>query len=92
MAAPELVDGGAAEQAAAQQRAGRSDSHPMSILRTGVSLLSHTDPEVEDNSPAAELRKAKRLTAQIATAIGHIHSGTIAGKLNGVMPATTPSA
>ena len=27
-----------------------------------------------------------------ATAIGHIHSGTMAGKLNGVMPAVTPSA
>ena len=26
-----------------------------------------------------------------AIAIGNIHSGTIAGKLNGVMPATTPS-
>ena len=26
-----------------------------------------------------------------ATAIGHIHSGTMAGKLNGVMPAVTPS-
>ena len=27
-----------------------------------------------------------------ATAMGHIHSGTMAGKLNGVMPAVTPSA
>lgn len=27
-----------------------------------------------------------------ATAIGHIHSGTMIGKLNGVIPATTPSA
>ena len=26
-----------------------------------------------------------------ASATGNIHSGTIAGKLNGVMPATTPS-
>ncbi len=26
-----------------------------------------------------------------AIAFAHIHSGTIAGKLNGVMPATTPS-
>ena len=25
------------------------------------------------------------------SATGYIHSGTIAGKLNGVMPATTPS-
>ncbi|MNW10387.1 hypothetical protein D3C71_2075940 [compost metagenome] len=27
----------------------------------------------------------------VAIAIGNIHIGTIAGKLNGVMPATTPS-
>jgi len=27
-----------------------------------------------------------------ATAMGHIHSGTMAGKLNGVMPAVTPRA
>lgn len=45
-------------------------AHPMSILRTGVSWLSHFDPEVEDNSPAAELRKAKRLVARIPTIIG----------------------
>ena len=29
--------------------------------------------------------------AAVAMAIGNIHIGTIAGKLNGVMPATTPS-
>ena len=27
----------------------------------------------------------------VAIAIGAIHSGTMTGKLNGVMPATTPS-
>jgi 2-methylcitrate synthase/citrate synthase II len=46
------------------------NAHPMSILRTGVSLLSHLDPDCEDNSPAAELRKSKRLLAQIPTIIG----------------------
>lgn len=46
------------------------NAHPMSILRSGVSLLSHLDPDCEDNSPAAELRKAKRLLAQIPTIIG----------------------
>ncbi|MHC4446176.1 MAG: citrate/2-methylcitrate synthase [Planctomycetota bacterium] len=45
-------------------------SHPMSILRTGVSYLSHFDPDAEDNSPEAGLRKAKRLLAQIPTIIG----------------------
>jgi len=47
------------------------NAHPMSILRTGVSYLSHFDPEVEDNSPEAELRKSKRLMAQIPTIIGY---------------------
>ncbi len=45
-------------------------SHPMSILRTGVSYLSHFDPDAEDNSPEAGLRKTKRLLAQIPTIIG----------------------
>ena len=45
-------------------------THPMSLLRTGVSLLSHRDPECEDNAPDAELRKAKRLLAKIPTLIG----------------------
>jgi len=46
-------------------------AHPMSILRSGVSYLSHYDPDVEDNSPEAELRKSKRLLAQIPTIIGY---------------------
>ncbi len=46
-------------------------AHPMAILRTGVSYLSHFDPDAEDNSPAAELRKSKRLLAQIPTIIGY---------------------
>ena len=54
-------------------------AHPMSILRSGVSLLSHLDPECEDNSPEAELRKSKRLLAQIPTIIG-ICQRTLEGK------------
>ena len=46
------------------------NAHPMSILRTGVSLLSHLDADCEDNSPAAGLRKSKRLLAQIPSLIG----------------------
>ncbi len=46
-------------------------AHPMAILRTGVSYLSHFDPDAEDNSPLAGLRKAKRLLAQIPTVIGY---------------------
>ena len=55
----------------AQHKSGQPDVHPMSILRTGVSLLSHVDPDCEDNSEDAELRKAKRLLATIPTIIGH---------------------
>jgi len=51
------------------------DAHPMSVLRTGVSLLSHQDPDCEDNGPEAELRKAKRLLAQIPTLIGACQRG-----------------
>jgi citrate synthase len=67
------VDSGILEVIAkiAKSRSNEPDVHPMSILRTGVSLLSHVDPDVDDNSPEAELRKAKRLLAQIPTIIGH---------------------
>jgi citrate synthase len=46
-------------------------AHPMAILRTGISYLSHFDPDTEDNSPDAGLRKAKRLLAQIPTILGY---------------------
>lgn len=46
------------------------ETHPMGVLRTAVSMLAHLDPEAEDNSPEAELRKSKRLLAQIPTIIG----------------------
>jgi 2-methylcitrate synthase len=44
--------------------------HAMDILRTGVSMLAHRDPECEDNSPEAERRKSVRLLAKIPTVIG----------------------
>jgi citrate synthase len=48
-------------------------AHPMDVLRTSVSALAHFDPEV--NAPptdhAANVRKAERMTAQIATAIAY---------------------
>jgi len=37
----------------------------MDVLRTGVSVLAHVDPEVGDNGHDANLRKAERLLAQI---------------------------
>lgn len=49
-------------------------AHPMDALRTVVSYLAHWDQDCQDNSPDAELRKAKRLTAQISTIIGHMQN------------------
>ena len=39
------------------------NSHPMDALRTGISALSAFDPEVNDNSVEATIRKGIRLTA-----------------------------
>jgi len=47
---------------------------PMDVVRTSISLLGHTDPDAQDNSAAANLRKAKRLTAKIPTIIGHMQN------------------
>jgi citrate synthase len=49
----------------------------MDILRTGASALSHYDRDAHDHSPAANCRKAVRLTAQMASlvaAIGRIEA------------------
>jgi 2-methylcitrate synthase/citrate synthase II len=40
-------------------------SHPMDVLRTGMSILGMTDPEAGDNSAEANVRKSVRLLAQI---------------------------
>lgn len=40
-------------------------AHPMDVLRTAVSALAAFDPDVADNSTAAILRKAIRLTSQV---------------------------
>jgi citrate synthase len=47
---------------------------PMDILRSAVSLLAHVDPDCQDNSAAANLRKSKRLLAKIPTIIGHMQN------------------
>jgi citrate synthase len=44
-------------------------SHPMEVLRTAVSLLSHFDPDAADSSPEALRRKAERLTAKTSTLV-----------------------
>lgn len=46
---------------------------PMDALRTMVSALAETDPDVSDMSPAANRRKSVRLTGQIATIVAAHH-------------------
>jgi citrate synthase len=50
----------------------------MDLVRTMVSALAHYDPDADDNSPAADARKAVRLTSQIASivaAVGRLEAG-----------------
>ncbi len=47
---------------------------PMDVLRTAVSMLGNLDKDSQDSSEEANLRKAKRLTAQIPTVIGHMQN------------------
>src|SRR4051812_40103284 len=56
---------------------------PMAWLRTGVSALAAFDPEAEDNSEPANIRKTIRLVAQVATLTAAIerfrkHQGIVA--------------
>lgn len=44
-------------------------AHPMEVLRSATSLLSLWDPDGGDNSQAANLRKATRLTARLPTIV-----------------------
>ena len=49
------------------------DAVPMDVLRTGVSILAHYDPELNDSSRAANLRKAERLLGQIPLIIAEFY-------------------
>ena len=44
-------------------------THPMDMLRTGVSMLAPFDPDLNDNSHDANIRKAIRLIAKVSTLI-----------------------
>jgi len=44
-------------------------AHPMDMLRTGVSMLGVFDPELNDNSHAANVRKSIRLISRVSTLI-----------------------
>jgi 2-methylcitrate synthase/citrate synthase II len=47
------------------------DVHPMDVLRSSVSVLAHFDPDVnaQPTDHAANVRKAERMVAQMATAV-----------------------
>ena len=53
--------------------------HPMDALRTGISLLGLVDPDAQDGSHAANLRKSMRLLSQVPLLIAGNHRG-IAGR------------
>jgi citrate synthase len=54
-------------------RATPKTCHPMDILRTEVSRLGECDPENNDLSDAANLRRATRLIARVPTIVATIH-------------------
>ena len=45
------------------------NTHPMDMLRTGVSMLAPFDPDLNDHSHAANVRKAVRLLARVSTLV-----------------------
>ena len=45
------------------------NTHPMDMLRTGVSMLAPFDPDLNDHSHDANVRKAIRLIAKVSTLI-----------------------
>jgi citrate synthase len=47
---------------------------PMDVLRTCVSIAGNLDPDSQSNEHAANLAKAKRLTAKIPTMVGHMQN------------------
>jgi citrate synthase len=53
---------------------GLAQAHPMEVLRTAVSALGAFDPDLEDSSPAAILRKGIRLTSQVPLIVAAHHN------------------
>ncbi len=48
------------------------DAHPMDVLRSAVSVMALYDPDANDNSDAANMRKSIRLVSRLASAVGAI--------------------
>ncbi len=57
-----------------QKTAKLPNTVPMDTLRTAVSVLGHLDADCQSVEADANLRKAKRLLAQIPTIIGHMQN------------------
>jgi citrate synthase len=49
------------------------NADPMVVLRTAISALGMYDPDTGRNTEAANLRKARRLLAQVATIVTSLH-------------------
>jgi citrate synthase len=49
-------------------------TNSMDVIRTSVSVLSHFDPETDDNSHAGNVRKAERLLGQIPVAVAQFYN------------------
>ncbi len=63
-----LVSGAAVDEGVLELvRAAPRDAHPMATLRTAISALGLYDPDADDISAEATLRKSIRLTAQTVT-------------------------
>jgi citrate synthase len=56
-----------------------AEASMMDVMRTGTSLLAHWDPDIDDNSHAANVRKAERLLAQLPGVLA-ARSRLLAGK------------
>jgi citrate synthase len=59
------------EAVVAMLRAVPASADLMDVLRSGVSMLAHFDPETGDNSHEANVRKAVRVLARIPTIIAY---------------------
>jgi citrate synthase len=66
--------------------------HPMEALRSLVSLGSADDPDAESNEPAANLRKAARLTAQQPVLIAAYHAARAGRELAAADPSLSTAA
>ncbi|MED4727549.1 citrate synthase [Aneurinibacillus migulanus] len=61
------------EDVIALLKASPEGNHPMSVLRTAISALALYDPEAQDMTREANLRKATRLQSKVATVIAAYH-------------------